>query len=629
MRAIRKKKRLWRTCRDRIPTDEYKEAEKKVRNLIRNAKRRFEKKLASGNGGQKRPFFAYIKKRTQSRPSVGPLKTEDGQTVADSEGMANLLNKAFKEVFTREDTTSIPEVEDMVMDSTLESVRFTEREICRKIQNLRSEAASGPDGIGPKILQELREELAPGLAYIFNKSMEEGAVPADWKEANVTPIFKKGAKSKPENYRPVSLTSVSCKIMESIIRDAMTEHLHNCNLIKKSQHGFLKDRSCVTNLLEFLEKATSVVDSGKGFDVIYLDFAKAFDKVPLERLLSKCRAHGIRGRVLCWIRSWLTGRRQRVVLNGRFSSWEDVLSGVPQGSVLGPLLFVIFINDLEDSVEGLLDILKKFADDTKLGQEVTKEEDRDRLQQALDESCQWAERWGMQFNVSKCKVMHMGTSNPGYQYHMGGQALETTDEERDIGVMITASLKPSAQCAKAAKTAQAVLGQLARAFHYRDRHVFMRLYKQYVRPHLEFSTQAWSPWTEGDKACLEKVQERAVRMVSGLKSDDYSERLSELGLPTLEERRHQADMAMVHKILCGRGSLDSSQWFERAADSVRATRSSANPLNLKVRQGRLEIRRNFFSNRVVNSWNDIPSDIRETVRSENFQRKYKQLRASR
>jgi hypothetical protein len=234
---------LWRTCRDRIPTDEYKDSEKKVRNLIRNAKKRFEKKLASGNGGQKRPFFAYIKKRTQSRPSVGPLKTEDGQTVADSEGIANLLNRAFKEVFTREDTTSM---EDMNMDSTLETVRFTEREICRKIQNPRSEAASGPDGIGPKILQELREELAAGLAHIFTKSLEEGAVPADWKEANVTRVFKKGAKSKPENYRPVSLTSVSWKIMESIIRDAMTEHLQNCNLIKKSQHGFLKDQSCFT-----------------------------------------------------------------------------------------------------------------------------------------------------------------------------------------------------------------------------------------------------------------------------------------------------------------------------------------------------------------------------------------------
>ncbi len=144
---------------------------------------------------------------------------------------------------------------------TLETVRFTEREICRKIQNLRSEAASGPDGIGPKILQELHEELASGLAHIFTKSLEEGAVPADWKEANVTPIFKKGAKSKPENYRPVSLTSVSCKIMESIFRDAMTEQLQNCYLIKKSQHGFLKDRSCVTNLLEFLEKAAEQMQS--------------------------------------------------------------------------------------------------------------------------------------------------------------------------------------------------------------------------------------------------------------------------------------------------------------------------------------------------------------------------------
>ncbi len=142
-------------------------------------------------------------------------------------------------------------------------------------------------------------------------------MPQDWKEANVTPIYKKGTKSSPGNYRPVSLTSISCKLMESILRDA----------IKDSQHGFMKDKLCVTNLLEFLEKATTVVDGGEGFDVIYLDFAKAFDKVPRERLLNKVRAHCIRGSVLGWIRGWLTGRRQRVVLNGRFSSWEDVLLG--------------------------------------------------------------------------------------------------------------------------------------------------------------------------------------------------------------------------------------------------------------------------------------------------------------
>jgi ribonuclease P/MRP protein subunit RPP40 len=223
----------------------------------------------------------------------------------------------------------------------------------------------------------------------------------------------------------------------------------------------------------------------------------------------------------------------------------------------------------------------------------------------------------------------MGSRNPGFSYTMNNQTLDSTAEERDIGVTISENLKPAAQCAKAVKTAQGVLGQLTRAFHFRDRHVFMRLYKQYVRPHLEFSTQAWSPWTEGDKSCLEKVQQRAVKMVSGLKSDQYSERLVELGMPTLEERRHQADMAMVHKLTNRRGGLYPAQWFEMAADGARATRSAANPRNLRMRQGRMEIRRNFFSVRVVDSWNNILDNVRSVAKSEQFQQQYKKLRATR
>jgi hypothetical protein len=232
----------------------------------------------------------------------------------------------------------------------------------------------------------------------------------------------------------------------------------------------------------------------------------------------------------------------------------------------------------------------------------------------------------MEFNVPKCKVMHLGHNNPQYDYLMEGQRLEHTTEEKDIGVTVSNTLKPSAQCARAARTAQSVLGQITRAFHYRDRHVFMRLYQQYVRPHLEFSTPVWSPWSVADIDCLERVQKRAVKMVSGLRETEYSLRLKELGLATLEERRHRADMQMVHKIMHRESGLDPGTWFERARDAVHATRSGADPLNIKNMTGRLEIRRNFFSVRVISDWNRIPAEIKQRPGTASFKAAYKHLR---
>jgi hypothetical protein len=258
------------------------------------------------------------------------------------------------------------------------------------------------------------------------------------------------------------------------------DHLLRNALLANSQHGFMPNKSCCTNLLEFFEKVTSVIDQGSPFDVIFLDFAKAFDKVPKERLLEKLRAHGVRGELLEWVRAWLTDRKQRVVLNGECSSWEEVLSGVPQGSVTGPPLFTVFINDLDQAVK-FIGLLKKFADDTKLGQTAT-QEGRAYLQRALDMLCEWASQWGVEFNVKKCKVMHLG-NNTEQEYYMNGHKLEVTEEERDIGVIVSKNLKPASQCKKAARTAQTVLSQISRAFHYRDRHVFIRLYVQYVTPH--------------------------------------------------------------------------------------------------------------------------------------------------
>ncbi len=229
--------------------------------------------------------------------------------------MADLLNKYFASVFTPPSSQPQPNAAQPA-DTSVSDLSVSTSMVKEKILRLRPASAAGPDKIGPQLLQELVNEVSPVLATIFNSSLQEGLVPADWRQANVTPIYKKGTKADPGNYRPVSLTSVCCKLLESIIKDTVMDHLLDNKLIRDSQHGFMPNRSCTTNLLEFLELATKSVDEGDPFDIIFLDFAKAFDKVPTGPLLAKLEAHGVRGRLLQLITAWLTDRSQRVGLNG-------------------------------------------------------------------------------------------------------------------------------------------------------------------------------------------------------------------------------------------------------------------------------------------------------------------------
>jgi len=610
------------------PTEEYKEAEKKVRNLIRNTKRNFEKKLASSHGNSK-PFYSYLKNKTETRSGIGPLSKEDGTVTSDSKEMAGILNQFFSGVFTSVDPGEVPPTPEQHGGATesLDQIRLKVSDTRKLIKNLKTSGSPGPDKITARLLQEVAWDISPVLTILFRKSLAEGTVPEDWRKANITPIFKKGKKTDPGNYRPVSLTSICGKLMEGHIKRELTSHLKKHRLIRDSQHGFMPGKSCATNLLHFLEVLTKAADAGENVDVIFLDFSKAFDKVPHCKLLSKLEGLGVKGKTLTWIKNWLAGREQRVIVNGQESPWEEVKSGVPQGSLLGPVLFSVYINDIDLLVE-LITLLIKFADDTKLANTIRCDEDRQRLQDCLDALMEWAAKWGMAFNTAKCKVMHIGRQNPRYPYTMGGDTLATTDSERDIGVLVRSDLKPSDQCAKAARTANAVLGQISRAFHFRDRWTFIRLYKLYVRPHLEFSVAAWSPWTQSDIDSLEKVQKRAISMVSGLGDKTYEEKLRELDLTTLKVRREEITLIETFKIMRGISDVSSDTWFTRAAagDGGRLTRLAADPLNVKLPPARLELRRHFFSVRVCEKWNNLPKEVKQCKNVKSFKRELKKLR---
>ena len=583
---------------------------------MRNAKKKFESKLAKDVKNNPKAFYKYINSKKSSRDSIGPLKVNGKLVESDSE-IADKLNSFFSSVFTRDEIDcdlNLQCVKEGIVK--LEDIEISPSAVKKKLDKLKPFSAPGPDGLSPYLLKELSNELSLPLSIVFQKSLSENSVPTDWKVANITPIFKKGSKFECGNYRPVSLTSVICRVMEGVIRDSIVDHLSSNDLLLPSQHGFVRKRSCLTNLLEYFEKITALVDQGECVDILYLDFSKAFDKVSHIKLSALLNAHGICGKIKDWIDTWLSERRQRVVLNGNSSEWLPVTSGVPQGSVLGPTLFVIFINLLDTYLSDYPVIVSKFADDSKVGMVVNDEADAVILQKVVNLLCTWSDDFSMEFNAKKCKVMHLGRKNITSTYTMNGYApagtvLQQTEEEKDVGVLISNSLKPAAQCRAAARKAHQLVGQAARAFSYRDKNNWIRIYKTYIRPHLEYVVQVWSPWHQKDIDALEDIQKRVLRMTSGLSSTLYHEQLKELGMMSLFERRKRGDMIQVWKILHNHDDVDETIWFTRKrSDGVR-TRLADCPFNLDLNTYNREIRQNFFSVRTVNVWNSLPDHIKE------------------
>ena len=581
----------------------YAQARNQAKWACRAAVREFEMNIAKEAKTNPKAFYNYTKSKFKTKSSIPDLDLPGGEKTMGDKQKANLLNNFFSSVFTKEDLSNMPEFERREITDEMKDLTITENMVVKKLKNLNPNKSGGMDGISPRVLMEAAEAIKTPVTIIMNKSLKEGHLPQSWKDATVTPIYKKGKKTSPGNYRPVSLTSVLCKVTESIIREHIMDHLYRNKLLTDSQHGFVRKRSCMTQLLECMDEWTRMLDSGGNVDVVYMDYAKAFDKVAHRRLLKKLQGYGMNEQLQRWIGSFLSGRRQKVTVNGEESQWAEVLSGVPQGSVLGPVLFICYINDLPEEIKTNV---KLFADDTKVFADTSKDENGNVLQEDITRLDIWAQLWQLSFNASKCKVMHIGTKNQKRKYYMmqdGNKVeIETTTLEKDIGVHVDDELKFDQHIEIKCKQANKILGMIRRAFTYIDKDSMRQLYISLVRPILEYGHVISYPRLKKSAELIEGIQRRATKLVPNLSNEDYTTRLRAMNLQSLYYRRDRGDMIECFKMMHSHYDIDNI--LQREENSLRG-----HSLKLKLQGSTKEVRHHYFSIRAVKNWNSLPEDV--------------------
>ena len=520
------------------------------------------------------------------------------------EKFAEILNDYFHSVFAEEGTFNGPVVPNENAEG-LSNVRVTVNEVKTMMEDLDVRKAQGPDGISNWVLKECSNQLASKIYGIITNSLEQGVVPNDWKRADVVPIYKSGKKEEPSNYRPVSLTSVVAKICERIVKNRWNEYLERNEVINDRQFGFRKGRSCMTNLMCFYSRVIDIVQERDGWaDCVYLDLKKAFDKVPHERLLWKLETYGgLKGPLLHWIRDFLRGREMRTVIRNRKSSWRQVVSGVPQGSVLAPVMFAIYVNDM---TEGVSSYMSLFADDAKLMRRVERREDCETLQEDLNTIRDWSVLWKMEFNVKKCGVIKFGHSRarPDFSYKLSDETIKAKSEERDLGVIVTDKMSPEVHIRRRTGETYNLVRSIRAAFHYLDEEMIRKLITTMIRPRLEYAAVVWSPSTKKDIRKLERIQRAATKLPSTLSNLPYEERLEKLNLPTLEERRERGDLIALYRILSGFDKLDRGDLVIRDFSSTRGHEKK-----VKRAACRKDIKKNSFPQRTVGIWNELEKEV--------------------
>ena len=609
----REKWKRWKKFRtSRLPRDydAYKMERNRLNDMIRSAKINYEKGLIADMKVNPKLYHGHCRRSLKTKQGVSNVVDGKGNLTQTEEEAAKALNEYYQSVFTADDgSTETPDFPEKNQER-LSDVTFMWETVEDLLSKRDPNKAAGPDGVENRILKECAEELAPILTDLFKKSMDVGEVPELWKEAHIVPIHKSGSKAKMSNFRPVALTSVVSKVCEKILCMTILAFLTNNFLISPQQHGFVKGRSCQTNILVCLERWTEMVDNGNSVDVAYFDYAKAFDKVSHRLLLFKLSRYGIDGKLLAWLCNYLSSRKQRVVVGNAKSPWLEVLSGTTQGTVLGFLLFLLFINDLpaECSPDDK-SLVMLLADDTKSYQEISREptqqaEDPQSLQRRIHRIAQWAKDWKMEIHPAKSKILHIGKENPNLPYWMEGAEIPTVALEKDIGFWMSQDLSSTTHVQKAKGKAMAEIIRIRRNFSYIDKRAFCILYNQRIRPHLDYGMAACPPGTSAEAKILEAIQSKATALVHGLRFENSEERRKKLGLMTLEQRRERGDLIEVFKILRGLTRIDPSKFWE-----VRPARNGERLVKEMAANGRRQ-RHKFFSYRVVQKWNLLPVELK-------------------
>ena len=524
------------------------EIEKQLVLSHENENNRKELKAISNISRNSKFFFSYAKQKEKPRSSVGPLKV-DSQIVTEPKEMADLLAQQFQSVYsTPRFTETQSNNENLFNETDLQSVfHFTEDEIEKCIGKISNSASAGPDGIPAIFLKKCAPYLKYPLWMLWMSSMEHSSIPYWLKTSNITPIFKGGSKQVPKNYRPVVLTSHLTKTFERILVDRIGKFLEEHNLYNKRQHGFRKNRSCLSQLIQHHQEIIEILENNNSVDVMYLDFAKAFDKVDHGILLRKLTHMGFEHRMIAWIREFLFSREQAVVVEGVKSPYLKAKSGVPQGTVLGPVLFLIYVSDIDSELEHAR--ASSFADDTRLIMEVKVLEDVQKLQDDLYRVYNWTRKNNMDF-ADKFVHMRYGWLDQTSEYILpSGELIDPSDQTRDLGVIMSSDAKFNKHINEITKKARRRAGWILRVFSTRNAEPMLLLFKTLVRPILEYCSQLWAPTTIGQIRKVENVQRNFTSKIIECRGMTYWERLNFLNLYSLERRRDRYKVIYVWKII--------------------------------------------------------------------------------